>query len=171
MKKLIIVLFFLLFVIYKVKANFVIPSDAIRLRVIANSNSDYDQAIKMKVKDLLEYKMYNLLKNTKGVNEARKIIGNNIDNINEDVKKLLYEENYLEGFKINYGSNYFPEKKYKGITYKEGYYESLVITLGEGKGDNWWCVLFPPLCLIEADESKNVEYKSFVKEMFDKYFS
>lgn len=66
-EKLIIVLFFLLFVIYKVKANFVIPSDAIRLRVIANSNSDYDQAIKMKVKDLLEYKMYNLLKNTKGV--------------------------------------------------------------------------------------------------------
>lgn len=84
---------------------------------------------------------------------------------------MLDEENYLEGFKINYGSNYFPEKKYKGITYKEGYYESLVITLGEGKGDNWWCVLFPPLCLIEADESRNVEYKSFVKEMFDKYFS
>ena len=66
---------------------------------------------------------------------------------------------------------YFPKKKYKGITYKEGNYESLVITLGEGAGDNFWCVLFPPLCLIEADETSNdnVEYKFFVKELIDKY--
>ncbi|MBQ9011225.1 MAG: stage II sporulation protein R, partial [Bacilli bacterium] len=53
---------------------------------------------------------------------------------------------------------------YKGVKYKEGYYESLLVTLGKGKGDNWWCVLFPPLCLIEADESSDVQYKSFVKE-------
>lgn len=69
-----------------------------------------------------------------------------------------------------FGFNYFPSKKYKGITYKDGYYESLVVTLGEGKGDNWWCVLFPPLCLLEAEESTDVEYKSYVKELIDKYF-
>ena len=55
----------------------------------------------------------------------------------------------------------------KGIEYDEGYYESLLITLGEGKGDNWWCVLFPPLCLIEAEESTEVEYKSFIKEIIE----
>ena len=70
---------------------------------------------------------------------------------------------------FNLGLNYFPEKEFKGITYDEGYYESLVITIGEGKGDNWWCVLFPPLCMLEAEESTDVEYKSFVKEIVDKY--
>ena len=62
-----------------------------------------------------------------------------------------------------------PEKEYKGTTYEEGYYESLVITLGSGEGDNWWCVLFPPLCLLEAEDSDDVEYTSYVKELVDKY--
>ena len=75
-------------------------------------------------------------------------------------------------YKINYGMNYFPEKEYKGVTYEEGEYESLVITLGNGLGENFWCVLFPPLCLLEADEeeTEEVEYTSFVKEIIDKYF-
>ena len=79
--------------------------------------------------------------------------------------------NYNIPFNLNYGNNYFPEKEYKGITYKEGYYESLVVTLGEGAGDNWWCLMFPPLCLMEAEEKElnNVEYKIFIKDVFKKY--
>ena len=73
------------------------------------------------------------------------------------------------GYDINFGYNYFPEKEYKGVKYNEGYYESLLVTLGEGKGDNWWCVLFPPLCLIEADESSDVEYRSIIEEILEKY--
>ena len=113
--------------------------------------------------------MYELLKNTKGVDEARRIINNNLNNIDSDVRNTLQLLNYDLGYNINFGLNYFPSKEYKGITYDEGYYESLVITLGEGKGDNWWCVLFPPLCLLEAEESTEVEYTSFVKELLDKY--
>ena len=85
------------------------------------------------------------------------------------IKYLLEQEQYNEGFSINFGSNYFPETTYKGITYDDGYYESLVVTLGKGEGDNWWCVLFPPLCLLEAEEGTEVEYRSFVKEILDKY--
>ena len=75
-------------------------------------------------------------------------------------------------FEINFGLNYFPKKEFKGITYKEGYYESVVITLGEGLGDNWWCVLFPPLCMLEVEESvtNDVEYTTLVKTIIDKYF-
>ena len=75
-------------------------------------------------------------------------------------------------YKINFGKNHFPDKEYKGVVYNEGDYESLVVYIGEASGDNWWCVLFPPLCLLEADEADTgeVEYKSIVGEMLDKIF-
>jgi len=150
-------------------SSLTIPEDALRIRVIANSNSEYDQLIKNQVKENIQMKLYNLLKDTKGVEEARKIINNNLNYIDKEVNNTLNTYNYNLDYTINYGLNYFPSKEYKGTTYEEGYYESLVITLGEGKGDNWWCVLFPPLCLLEAEESKEVEYTSYVKELIEKY--
>lgn len=152
-----------------VAENNLIPEDAIRIRVVPNSNSTYDQDIKIKVKEELQQSMYELLKDTKGVDEARRVINANLDEIDSNINKLFTNEKYNQEFTINFGLNYFPEKEYKGIRYEEGYYESLLVTIGEGKGDNWWCVLFPPLCLIEAEESTEVEYTSFVKEMIDKY--
>lgn len=147
----------------------IIPSEAIRLRVIANSNTPYDQYIKVKTRDKLQGEVYSLLKDTNTISEARNIITSELDTFDNIVKNTLQEEKYNKKYNIIYGSNFFPEKIYKGIKYKEGYYESLVVTLGEGKGDNWWCVLFPPLCLIEAEEASDVEYKFFIKELIDKY--
>jgi stage II sporulation protein R len=69
---------------------------------------------------------------------------------------------------VNYGLNYFPKKEYKGVIYNEGYYESLVIKIGKGEGNNFWCVMFPPLCFLEAEKSEKIEYKFFVKEIIDK---
>ena len=154
-----------------VAKNNLIPNDAIRIRIIANSNSDYDQNIKVKVKEQVEYDMYNILKNVNRSEDARKIIKNNLLLVQNNVYKTLQKENYNLDFNVNYGLNYFPEKEYKGIKYKEGYYESLVITLGEGLGDNWWCVLFPPLCTLEAEESSDVEYTTLAKEMINKYLN
>ena len=152
--------------------NNIIPDEAIRIRVIAASDSEYDQKMKLKVKEVLTDKMSNLLNEARDVNDARSKITNNIESIENSVSNVLKKEYYNTGFTINYGLNYFPEKKFKGIVYKEGYYESLVVTLGEGLGENWWCVLFPPLCLIEADESDltEVEYTSFIKTIINKYF-
>ena len=171
MKKLILVILLVLGIYFTIGhvSSLVIPPDALRIRVIANSDGDYDQQVKEIVKDNIQYKMYELLKNTKGVEEARRIINNNLTYIDEEVRLTLMKLNYELGYDINFGLNYFPSKEYKGITYEEGYYESLVITLGEGKGENWWCVLFPPLCLIEANENDEVEYTSFVKELLEKY--
>ena len=85
---------------------------------------------------------------------------------------MFLEEDYDKDFVVHFGDNYFPEKEYKGVHYEEGDYESLVVTIGEGKGDNWWCVLFPPLCLLEAEENEtdDVEYQFFVMKMLDKIF-
>ena len=146
---------------------FKIPDEAIRLRVIANSNSVMDQSIKMEVKEKLEEKIFLLLENIDNVVEANQIIENNLDLFNTEVYQILKDNNY----RLDYGMNFFPEKEYKGITYDEGYYQSLVVTIGEGAGDNWWCVLFPPLCLLEAEESSEVEYKFFVQELIDNIFN
>ena len=173
MKKTIILLLFILgfyFIISDVMAkNIEIPDDAIRIRVVPNSNSDYDQEIKEKVRDELQTSMYDLLKDTKSSDDARKLLEENLGYIKNNVKNVLEREKYNKNYDVNFGMNYFPEKEYKGVKYEEGYYESLLVTLGEGKGDNWWCVLFPPLCLIEAEENTDVEYKSIVKEILDKY--
>lgn len=164
------IIFFYIIIGNVIAKNDLIPEDAIRIRVIANSNSEKDQEIKYKVKELVEYDMYGLLKNTTNLDEAKQKIRNNLNNLEINVNNLLKNEKYLLPFTINFGLNFFPKKEYKGITYNEGYYESVVITLGEGLGDNWWCVLFPPLCLIEAEETTDVEYTTMAKTIIDKYF-
>ena len=73
---------------------------------------------------------------------------------------------YINNYSINYGYNYFPEKTFKGIKYPAGNYESLVIKIGDGSGDNWWCLLYPPLCFIDEDST---EYKSLVKDIINKF--
>ena len=141
----------------------IIPEDAIRIRVIANSNSEEDQKLKKEIKNELETFLYSNLKDVDNVETADKIIKKELPS----VKKLIGK--YTENYKINYGLNYFPKKEYKGIKYEDGEYKSLVVTLGNGLGDNWWCVLFPPLCLLEAKESTDVEYHSYVVDLINKY--
>ena len=174
MKKIIIIMITILtfaLVSKNVNANSImIPEEAIRLRVLANSDSTYDQQVKLEVANEVQNEIYDLLKDTTSINESRNIIKNNIPKIENAVEKVFKEKNYVNTFKVKYGYNYFPEKEFKGVKYSEGEYESVLVTLGEGKGKNWWCVLFPPLCLIEAEESDEVEYKFFVQELLEKYF-
>ena len=141
-----------------------IPKEAIRIRVLANSNSRADQEEMMKVKGKVENYLYNKLAYVNDINSANTIIENNILEL-ENVIENVYEGN----FTINYGMNYFPEKEYKGIIYDEGYYNSLVISLGKGLGENWWCVLFPPLCMLEGNEMDDVEYRSLVGDLVNQY--
>ena len=148
---------------------YVIPEEAIRLRIIANSNSVEDQYVKNKVKLNIEDKLKETIDENATIETSRINIINNIPKYEKVVENTFKEENYNKDFTINYGYNYFPEKEYKGVIYEEGEYESLLITIGEGKGDNWWCVLFPPLCTLEAEESDDIEYRFFIKDIFNKY--
>ena len=172
---LILLAMIIMFFVYsnnKVDAEVIIPDGAIRVRVIANSNSLYDQSIKMKVKDYIEKNISTLLLSVTDIDEARDIINSNISSLNNGIDNIFNDNNYNMDYNVNFGNNYFPDKEYKGVIYKEGEYESLVVTIGKGQGDNWWCVLFPPLCLLEGKDnnSSDVEYKSFVKEMLDRIF-
>ena len=145
-----------------------IPDSSIRLRVIPNSNNSQDINIKEQVKDYLETDIYTLLKYTDNIDSARTIITDNIPKIETNIDNIFKDNNYSIPYEINFGSNYFPEKTYNGEIYEEGYYESLVIYIGEAKGDNWWCVLFPNFCLVDTTE--DLEYKSYFKELLNKIF-
>lgn len=150
-----------------------IPKDAIRFRVIASSNKEEDQSIKKKVATSLQKELKNTMLTATSLEKSRKNLQTKLPEFKEKIEETLNKNNNSSTFKIDYGNHYFPEKKYKGVVYEEGIYESLVVTLGSGEGKNFWCVLFPPLCLLEAEEQEGkneVEYKSFVKEMIGKYF-
>lgn len=173
MKKIIIVLTIItVFLIYnEIKEEIVvIPDSAIRLRVIPNSNSSLDQNMKIKVKDYLEENTYELLRNQVNIEEARNLIQENIPELEKNIEKIFKDSDYKMNYNIDFGYNYFPEKEYRGIKYEEGYYESIVISIGEAKGENWWCVLFPNLCLVDLESKDDKEYKSWVIEKINKIF-
>ena len=144
-----------------VNQKYDLNEDTIRFRIIPNSNTLEDQNLKKQIVKDLEDNIFELVKDSKSPSETEKIIKANEPLIEETLKK------YNIDYKINYGYNYFPEKKYKGNTYEEGNYKSLAIYLGEAKGDNWWCVMYPPLCHIDSDSSniENVEYKLYIEEL------
>jgi stage II sporulation protein R len=166
MKKVIVILFVIVISILYIKkssSQVLIPDNAIRFRIIASSNSFKDQQEKLEIKKDIEPILASINANT--LEDTRTSIKESIPKIEKEVS------NYTQDYKINFGSNYFPEKTYKNVTYPAGDYESLVITLGDGKGDNWWCVLFPPLCLLEAKEDSidDVTYSLYIKDVLDKY--
>lgn len=167
MKKIIVCLFIVtvLVLVNKEETKVLIPEDAIRFRIIANSNSIEDQKEKIEIRNELEPIIGDILTNSTTKEETKTEINNNLYKINHVIDK------FNTTYDVNYGLNFFPEKNYKGVTYKEGNYESLVITLGDGLGDNWWCVLFPPLCLLEANETNydNITYTSYIQELINKY--
>lgn len=173
MKKIIIFVLLIISLLFLVDNNVssetIIPDSAIRFRVIGNSNTVYDQNIKLQIRNVIQNKILELTRNTKTIEEVRTIMKEHQEELYDITNDKLKELNYDKPFKLNYGYNYFPKKKYKGVTYKEGNYESLVITLGEGNGNNFWCVIFPPLCMAEIEDTNEVEYKFFVKEIIDKY--
>lgn len=169
MKKLIFLIpLLLLIVLIDTKEQIVlIPEESLRFRVIANSDNEIDQALKRKVTKNLQDVINEIP--TTNLTETMDIINKEIDKFETVIDNTLKENKSDISYKINFGYNYFPEKNYKGVTYKEGNYQSLVVTLGEGKGKNWWCVLYPPLCNLEMDKKDEVEYKMYIKEILKKF--
>lgn len=166
MKKIIIGLFLIMVtaVFINEKENLLIPDNAIRFRIIANSDSEEDQNLKLDIKNDVEKELYKLVSEAKTIDDARIIIENNLHEVDNILKKYDVE------YDISYGENYFPTKTYKGIEYDSGNYESLVITVGKGLGENWWCVLFPPLCLL--DEQSNLDdanYELYATKLINKF--
>lgn len=120
----------------------------IRLHVIANSDSVSDQRLKLKVRDAVIAYMDDQ-EELSTVKETRQHLDDNLDRLEAIANGVIAAEGYDYTAKADLGVRYIPEKTYGDMTFPAGNYEALNITLGKGDGQNWWCVLFPPLCLLE----------------------
>ncbi len=167
MKKILIIACILAISLVLFKDDYSLTKDAIRFRVIANSNSAKDILMKEKVVKSLSNILF---KDSKNKIETKKNIVDNISNIENNIDYLFKENDYNVNYNINYGLNFFPEKEYNGIKFKEGNYESLVIEIGEAKGNNYWCILYPPLCMIDDNKNEEIKYKFKVIELIKKLF-
>lgn len=172
MKKILILLALISIILLytnKTEEYVIVPNESIRFRIIPNSNTPEDLYMKEEVKEGISDIITSLSK--ENINETRTNIVNNLPLLRNKVQNVFDENKYNQTFNINYGINYFPEKTYKGVKYQSGNYESMVVSIGNASGDNYWCVLFPPLCMMEAKESEKVEYKFFIKEIIDHFKS
>jgi stage II sporulation protein R len=163
----------------------VIPDEAIRLRILANSNSDKDQEVKRMIRDKMNAQITKWVENLTSIEKSREVISAQIPELEELVEGILEEENINQSVSIEYGENVkFPTKIYGNYIYPAGEYEAVLVTLGDGKGANWWCVLFPPLCFLDFSNAEaangedpgtdvegkreEIEVKFFVVELFEK---
>mgnify|MGYP000964912403 FL=1 len=131
-----------------------LAEDLIRFHILANSDSKRDQDIKLKVKDRVLREITPNLRTSKNIQDTRNIIKNSQRHIIEIANKVLKENGEDYGAKTILGSFSFPAKYYGRFSLPPGEYEAFQIVLGEGKGSNWWCVMFPPLCFINVEREE-----------------
>jgi stage II sporulation protein R len=144
----------------------VIPNEAIRLRILANSDLEVDQELKREVRDEVNAAITEWVAELTSVEAARDLIQSRLPEIKAIAEEVLEKNGSNQSVKTDFGKVEFPTKLYGEFLYPAGEYEAVLITLGAGEGANWWCVLFPPLCFL--DFSNSVAVKEGVDEQEEK---
>lgn len=152
-----------------------IPQESIRLRIKANSNSAIDQSIKINIRNAVNKEISYWVKDIPDLAGAREVIQQRIDELYEIVENELKKAGKNDRVEVSLQKTDFPTKLYGNRLYPAGEYEAVLITIGDGRGDNWWCVLFPPLCFLDFDnknednpnhEEEEIEVSFFIVEIF-----
>lgn len=130
----------------------------IRIHVLANSDSQADQQLKLQVKDDVVRYLEPQLAQSHSIEESRQIIQNHLPQLEQTAKNTLQRLNSNYDVTLQYGHFDFPVKYYGGFSLPAGNYEALRMLIGEGKGHNWWCVLFPPMCFTDSNTSASGKY-------------
>jgi len=125
----------------------------VRLHVLANSNSEKDQALKLQVRDAIIQYMKQHFKDANSSQQAKSSIVANMPQIKQVAEHVIAAQNMNYNVKVELGSYDFPTKQYGDIVLPAGNYQALRVVIGKGEGKNWWCVLFPPLCFVDATHS------------------
>lgn len=152
-------------------------SGILRFHVRANSDSDEDQALKMAVKEDVITLLKPLLEECKNVEESKEVIVSNLQSIYASAINTITEQGYDYNVKVYVTEEEFPAKTYGDLTFPDGNYQALRIDIGEAKGQNWWCVMYPPLCFIDEstvivpEEGKEILKENLTPEEYEDLFA
>lgn len=150
-----------------------VADEIIRLHVIANSDSEEDQQLKMKVKETIVTYLRGEMSRADSVGDARQVIREHIPDIEEIAKEKMQMEGYSYEVEASLGESYFPIKEYGDLTFPAGDYEALRVKIGKSNGRNWWCVMYPTLCFVDStyqivpDESKEKLKEALTNEEYE----
>lgn len=131
-----------------------IRQSVLRLHVIASSDSSEDQQLKLKVRDALLRKGGDIFSQNDSLIMAQEKVQNSLDMLKETAESTVKEMGYTYPVEVKLTESYFPTRQYENITLPAGTYNAVKVIIGEGEGKNWWCVMFPPLCLPAASENE-----------------
>ncbi len=134
-----------------------IRDEVLRLHVIANSDTEVDQQLKLKVRDALLERGKEIFNGSVNIENAKEKIYPEIDYLTETAKSVIYENGFNYDVKIVLDNEYFTTRTYETVTLPAGEYLALRVIIGSGKGQNWWCVMFPPMCVSAANEKDELE--------------
>ena len=154
-----------------------IEEKVLRFHVIANSDSEEDQALKLKVKDILVEAMKPMLQGAENLEETKAIVTEHLSEIEEIAGEAVLAYGHGEAVQAELVNTYFPVKSYGDCTFPAGKYDALRITIGKAAGKNWWCMLYPSLCFVDTihgvvpedskEELKNVLTEEEYESLFD----
>ena len=169
---LIFIYIFLLSINYTQAVSLNLSDSVFRLHIIANSDSSDDQNLKLKVRDNIIDYMNTLTENTSNKDEVISIASNHLNTFIEIALNTIKDNGYNYNVNIEIGNFYFPTKSYSNISFPAGNYDALKIEIGKAIGQNWWCVLFPPLCFVNSttgivpEDSKNILKENMDSESY-----
>ncbi|MBO5021876.1 MAG: stage II sporulation protein R [Clostridia bacterium] len=142
----------------------------LRIHIRANSNSTADQEVKYKVKDGVVDALIPLLAEIETFEEAKVVLSQNFHLIENVANEILMDNGFYYGCKAQINNEFFPTRTYEGLTLQEGFYDALILNLGSGEGDNWWCLVYPAFCFTQSENFDNIVYISKIWEIIKNVF-
>lgn len=144
-------------------------TEYLRIHIRANSNEIEDQNVKYKVKEGVVDALIPILADVETFEEAKVIMEENFALIEATANNILKENGFTYTARASIDNEYFPTRVYDELTLEEGYYDALILRLGSGTGDNWWCLVYPAFCFTSSDNPNNVVYISKIWEMINSW--
>ena len=147
-------------------------SEYLRIHIRANSNSEIDQVVKYQVKDAVVEALIPILSSCQTKQEAEQTLQKNFSLIESVANNVLLKNGFSYKAKARLASEEFPTRSYDGLVLEQGFYDALILDLGTGEGNNWWCVVYPPLCFLKSNPTgQDVVYKSKLVEIIKSFFN
>lgn len=147
-------LLFVMVIFYAFCVNADLSDSMVRFHVIANSDSTEDQALKLKVRDSVISEASKITEGTLDKAEAVYVLQSGNERLREAALRTVRENGYDYDVTVEYGNFFFPEKEYGNLSLPSGRYDAMRVKIGKAKGKNWWCVMFPPICITEDSVEK-----------------